>query len=338
MKRLFTIFTLSTLLLISFGGCSKKDSEEPDNTPTPVAGSESNSSGDVSQGDANQSEEAIFFGGSFAGDNTYMTFGIADGSWAVTAYYFSKGSSPAVYWNGPITFKGDADFVYDDGKNELTITFANDSVTIKVNKGTDYSVFAGTFKRSESSSSDSTVLSPHNGSPLELLGRIALTHYMVIGDGALECSVSLTASDFNAEYMESFILAYADLFLVSEAAVLPEISERYLCYAFTEDALNELLFNASAGKFSVDKLNLSNGEIKTKDGLYYVPCRGSYAGGLVVESLTPALVSDALKIQGGVAKLGGISYDVEMTLSTKEDKENAVTGVTIDSISYKMVE
>ncbi len=338
MKRVSVLFVLCTLLLVSLCGCSKKTSDEPDKTPTPAAGSENSSSGDVSQENTDQSEGAIFFGGSFAGDNTYMTFGIADGSWTVTAYYFSKGSSPAVYWNGPITFKENADFVYDDGENELTITFANDSVTIKVNKGTDYSVFAGTFKRSESSSSDSTVLSPHSGSPLEVLGRIALTHYMVIGDGALECSVSLTASDFNAEYMESFILAYADLFLVSEAEPMPEVSDRYLCYAFTKEALNELLLNASAGKFSVDKLDLSSGEIKEEDDLYYVPCRGSYSGGLVVESLTPALVSDALKIQGGVAKLGGVSYDVEMTLSTKEDKNNTVTGVTIDSISYKMIQ
>lgn len=337
MKRFSVLFTLCTFLLVSLCGCSKK-TDEPDKTPTPaVSGSENNSSGDGSQDNTNQSEGAIFFGGSFAGDNTYLSFGILDGSWAVTGYYFSKGSSPAVHLNGPITFKENTDFVYDDGENKLTITFATDSVTIKVDKGTKYSVFAGTFKRSESSSSDSTVLSPHSGSPLELLGRIALAHYMVIGDGALECSVGVTSSDFNAEYMEQFILAYADLFLVSEAEPLPDVFDRYLGYTFTEEKLNELLLNATAGKFSVDKLNLSSSEIKEKDGLYYVPCRGSFSGGLIVESLTPALVSDALKIQGGVAKLGGISYDVEMTLSTKEDKKNTVTGVTIESISYKMV-
>lgn len=337
MKRFSVLFTLCTFLLVSLCGCSKK-TDEPDKTPTPtVSGSENNSSDDGSQDNTIQSEGAISFGGSFVRDNTYLSFGILDGSWAVTGFYSAKDSSTGTLLNGPITFKENADFVYDDGENKLTITFATDSVSIKVDKGTEYSVFAGTFKRSEISSSDSSILSPLSGSPLEHLGRIALAHYMVVGDEVNDCSIDFNASGFSTEYMEKFLLAYADLFLTFKAEPLPDLFDRYLAYSFTEEELNELLLSATAGKFSVDKLNLSSSEIKTKDGLYYVPCHGSYAGGLIVESLSPALVSDALKIQGGVAKLGGISYDVEMTLSTKEDKKNTVTGVTIESISYKMV-
>ncbi len=330
-KRFLTIATLSVLLLTSFAACSKKENNEQENESTPtiaISGDETPTTTPV--------PDVITIGGAFARENAYLSFGIVESSWTVSGYFFpeEEGAEPLVL-SGTAEFEGKAELSYTDDNNSLTFVFAADSVTATVNKGTDYAAFAGTYARIETDSSE-IILTPEKDSEAEILGRIALTHYMVNAENT-EGSVDITALKFDSKYMEAFLLAYADLFLVDKADFLPEVSDKYLCYTYTKDALDDLLLTVTAGAFDTAQLNITDSGIVSKDGNYYIPCQGKIAGGLTVSSENQNAASGSISLGGVVAKPDGTRYDLTLTLSTKENSAAGSIGVQITSVDCKFV-
>lgn len=326
-KRFLTIATLSAFLLTSLAACSK-GSETQDETPTPTFAVSDDESENVTP-----VPEVITIGGAFARDNAYLSFGIIESSWKVSGYYIpeEEGAEPLVL-SGLADFEGKAELSYTDDNNKLTFTFDTDSVTVTVNKGTDYAAFAGTYARTETENPDSVVLSPEQGSEAELLGRIALTLYMLDATGSTE-SIDVAALKFDSDYMEAFLLAYADLFLVDKAQPLPEVSDKYLCYTFTEEALDDLFRTVSAGSFTTEQFKITNSGIVSKDGIYYVPCLGKISGGLTVSSES---ADEGITLGGVVSKPDGTRYDLTMTLSIKENSAAGSLGAQLLSVNYKL--
>ena len=117
--------------------------------------------------------------------------------------------------------KEGAELIYSDDANELSFVFTNGSMTVKANKGSDYSAFEGFYERKEQAISTEEAIAPKDGSALELLGRTALTYYMLEADGLLDCMIQPSLIEYNNKFMVDFLLAYTDLFLVSKA----ELSE-----------------------------------------------------------------------------------------------------------------
>ncbi len=343
MKRFLTVTTLAALLLTSFAACSKKENTDTDITSTPTAAVSEDNTGDNTDKDTPSDvvtqppTETIMLGGYFTRKNSSLSFGISEGSWKVSGYLFSEtaGEAPLIL-SGPVALTEGTSFVYSDDSNELTFVFAADSLNVNVNKGTDYADFAGAYDRMDTTVPENEIITPENGSALELLGRIALTHYMINAEGAADCSIDVTALEFNSDYMENFLLAYTDLFLVDKADFLPEVSDKYLCYTFTKEGLDDLFSAVTAGAFTTAQFNITDSGIVSKDGNYYIPCQGVISGGLTSSSETQEPVSDALALGGVVGKSDGTRYDLIMTLSTKANSASGSAGVQITSVNYKL--
>lgn len=338
-KRILALVTVSVLLVTAFAACKKEDKKDiPEATPTMSITPDVSGNKAPSEIDSQKAPQTILFGGYFSRENATLTIGIVNDSWNVSGFLFSKeqNATPLVV-SGPLKFVEKTDFVYEDENNKLTFTFAVDSVKITVNKGTDYSAFAGSYKREEQEDSSDQVLSPENGSALELLGRIALTHYMINTDGASESSIDTTALSFDKEYMTDFLLAYTDLFLTPEAEVVSDISDKYLCYTFSKESLNDLFLTVSAGTFDISMFDVTDTDIISKEDNYYILCKGTYAGGLTIPFEDQDLISEALSFEGIVSKPDGTFYDIKMTLSTKANNTSGSIGTQITSAKYKQV-
>lgn len=331
-KRFLTIATVSVLLLTSFAACSKKENKEEENVPTLTSAASENNTPTTTP-----VPEVITMGGAFARENAYLSFGIVESSWKVSGYYFpeEEGAEPLVL-SGLADFEGKAELSYTDDNNSLTFIFDVDSVKVTVDKGTDYAVFAGTYDRIEDESSTTIILTPEQDSEAEILGRIALTHYMVNAENT-EGVVDIATLKFDSAYMEKFLLAYADLFLVDKADFLPEVSDKYLCYTYTKDALDDLLLTVTSGAFDTAQLNITDSGIVSKDGNYYIPCQGKIAGGLTVSSENQNAASGSISLGGVVAKPDGTRYDLTLTISTKENSSAGSVGIQITSVDYKFV-
>ena len=120
---------------------------------------------------------------------------------------------------------------------------------------------------------------------------------------------------------------------------MPEVSDKYLCYQFASKDLNNLLLAATAGKFGVADLSLTGSDIELKDGSYYVPCPGAYAGGVASHYTDedPTKLTDTLVLEASAVKIDGTRYDLEMTISSSANKALTATGVQINTVTYKIV-
>ena len=344
-KRILALATVSVLLVTAFAACKKEDKNDiPEATPT-TAVSEGNTDDSSDDKDLTVDKndtiiETIAFGGDFARDKGSLSFYIADGGWKVTGYHYGDDMAAGpIVLNGATTMGTDGPvFLYSDEENEVSFTFAAKSLTVAVTKGTAYKAFEGTFDRMEQTAPAPEILSPERGSSLELLGRIALTHYMTKAEGLPECMINLSETTLDNAYMTDFLVAYANLFLSTEVTIVPEISETSLVCGISKEALNDLLLTASAGSFDVSAFDGSAKNIVAKDDMYYIPCDGSFAGGLTVEKANPELVSDALVINGVVAKNDGTRYDITMTLATSADSAAGTAGVRVNTVTYKQAQ
>lgn len=336
MKRFFATTAIVTLMLASFAGCSKKEKENentPSATPTVSAGQNG------SEQNSETSTELIVLGGYFVNDHASVNIFPSEGAWKVSGILYpqTEGDSP-VFLSAPLTHEQDVKFVYSSDEDKLTFTFAKDSMTVSSDKGTTYAGFAGEYKRTQNTTepeSESVILA--NGSTLELLGRIAATHYMINSEGVETSTLNLATTSFDNDTMLKFVVAYADLFLAGEAQPVPEISTEYLLYAFSESALNDLLLTATAGTFNISKLSVADSDITLKDGTFYVPCRGDYAGGLATNQTEadPDEVKEHVALEAAIVKKDGTLYNIEMTLSTSENAKAGAAGVQIDSVTCK---
>ena len=339
-KRILALATVSVLLVTAFAACKKEDKKEsPETTPTVAVTDDKNSSSDDTKTPAQDTEtviETITLGGDFARDNGTLSFYIVEGNWLVTGYHYSEDTTAApVVLNGVTSFATDSPvFVYSDDENEVSFTFSDASVTVAVTKGTAYKVFEGTFPRIVPNAPEQN-LSPEKGSSLELLGRVALTHYMVKAEGLTDCMINVSEITFDNAYMTEFLAAYGNLFLSTEAALVPDVSETSLVCSISKDALKDLFLTASAGAFDGSSFDGSAKNIVAKNDMYYIPCDGSFAGGLTVETLDQELVSDALTIGGVVAKADGTRYDITMTLATAKDASAGTAGVRVNTVTCK---
>ena len=200
---------LAALLLSSLTACSKEgeNQKEPTITPTGSAGQNN------PDGDLDASFDYVILGGYFIRDDANFTIYISDNGWHVNGALFQKGSSSPLILTGPLTYTEGLDLTYSKDGEELTFTFAKNSMTIKVNKGTTYTAFEGSYTRAEQTPAESSSVSPKSGSLLELIGRIAATHYMAKAEGIPECTVDISTGSYDNAYMTKFVLTYADLFL-----------------------------------------------------------------------------------------------------------------------------
>lgn len=340
MKRFFTMMTLSAFLLLSFAACSKEKEKENNPTVSPAI-----TQPDTSSENSNLSAEEsgyIALGGYFTKDNTNLVIYISDSGWYVNGVVYTTDTSPLIL-SGPLTYREPLDLVYSADNQELVFTFAENSVSVVADKGTAYQAFAGTYQRQTSTVADSESVIPAAGSVLETLGRIAATYYITITDGALDHTsdtASITfdtaSAAFDNAFMTGFILNYTDLFLSSSVDAYPEIATEYLFSTFEADALDALLQNASAGSFTIQDLDLSESGIVLKDGVYYVPCRGLYAGG-ISSSYTdsnPGDIPETLILEGTIADRNGRHSVFEMTLKTSANTAAGATGIQLDSVTY----
>lgn len=337
MKRFLALVAISTLLFTA-GACSKdKAGDDTQATPS-VTG---NAGGTLSPEDLEGSDVGfIALGGYFTGENTNLSVFISDSSLYVNAIHFSDNGAAPLILTGPLTYtEGTTDLVYEEGNDKLTFTFATDSVTVTVNKGSTYADFAGKFARTTDTVAETGSVVPKSGSALESVGRIALTLYLANAEGSASYSYDAAAAASDNAAMLKFISLYADLFLTGAAEPVPEVSDKYLCYGFAADDLNNLLLAATAGKFSVKELSVADSDIVLKDDTYYVPCPGTYAGGIASNYTedNPEVIAENLLLEGSVVKTDGTRYDLEMILSTSSNKAAGTAGVQIDSATYKIV-
>ena len=329
MKRILALMAIFTLLIATTAGCSKKKNPDADSTPTGSVSDNANGTPSATK----DPTTSIVFGGSYARNDIQLTFGIANGAWTVFGFLPDKEES--LILSGTITPKDLPAFSFTEGDNILTFTFGQDSVKVDVNMGTKYSAFAGTYKRIADSTQGDTSVVPEKNSTLEQLGRIALAFYIVAAKGTPEANVDISATSFNTEYMQNYVLAYTDLFLTDDADFLPEIFEETLCYAYTKDEMDALLRNASFGKFTLKDFKPDDNAIRQQDGKYYVPCNGTYAGGLTVADKNVTAVAGTLTVSGKVAETSGSLYNVEMTLTTVESTDKNTADILIQSIMFK---
>ncbi len=336
MKRILALMAIFTLLITTAVACSKDKTKTDSNTTPTGQISDTTQDSESSTDDTPIKMESIMFGGDFARDNAHLSFGIADGAWTVSGYYLTDANASPLLLSGTITSDELPVFTFSEADDELSFTFTTDSVVVKVNKGTKYTDFAGSYKRTSATAGSTEIVSPEHGSSLEFLGRVALAHYVVGAEDSLEIGIDLSASSFDTAYMEKVVLAYTDMFLIFQAEAHPDIFDKYLCYAFTKEDFNRLLQEASFAKFTVDNFDLSKSVFKYQDGKYYVPCYGSNAGGLTLPNAKQELVSDALLINGVVSKANGTRLNVEMTLTTKSS-EKGILDVLLESVNYKYI-
>lgn len=335
-RRTLAATTIAALLLSSLAGCSKKKDPDQETPATPTGAISQNNPG----GDSDTSFDYIILGGYFLREDANLTIYVSDNGWYVNGVLFPKDSTSPLILTGPLTYQAELDLVYSQGGDELTFTFAKNSMTIKVNKGSAYTAFEGSYQRTEQTAAESSSVSPAKGSALALIGGIAAAHYMAKAEGIPACTIDLYGASFDNAYMAKFLLAYADLFLASDAVPVPEISTSYLFYTFTEADLNNLLLAATAGTFGIGSFDPSGSDIVLKDGSYYIPCRGSYAGGLATSytNADPDVISEHLLLEAAISKIDGTRYDIEMTLSTSESTEAGAAGVRLNSVTYKLAE
>lgn len=338
MKRLFALLAIFTLLLTTAVACSKKDPEAPNTTPSANEKEETITLEELNS--FKNDPDYIALGGFFFRDDTNLSFFISGSRLYVNGIMFPDDTKTPLVLTGPLTFTEETAFVYEQGDDKLTFTFAPEHVDIKVDKGSTYTPFAGKFDRTSREVYDTGSIVPKSGSALEYVGRIALAHYMVSAEGTPTYSFNATTASFNNATMLKFISLYADLFLANEAEPMPEVSDKYLCYKFASEDLNKLLLAATAGKFGVTDLSVANSDIVLKDNVYCVPCPGTYAGG-VASNYTdedPKEINENLLLEAGVVKMDGTRYDLEMIISTSANEALTATGVQIDTVTYKIVE
>ncbi|MBQ8549331.1 MAG: hypothetical protein IJ427_12600 [Lachnospiraceae bacterium] len=335
-KRFLTVATIATLLLTSFAACSQKKNNDTDTTPTPTGTVDIPLEGFLST-TTTPSPDSIILGGYFDRENINISIYYTD-TWYINGIYYKDSTSASRYLNGTLSHKDGAELIFTDDSNELSFVFTHDSMTIKANKGTDYSVFEGFYQRKEQAISTEEAIVPTDGSALELIGRTALTYYMLAADGLLDCMIQLDEMEYNNEFATNFLLTYTDLFLVSKAEFSESISDRYLCYAFSEEELSKLLSAASNDRLNLKNLDFGDSTIIYKDNTYYVPCRGNYAGGISSRftSGDPESIPALLILDGAVTKQDGTMYRMEMTLTTSSENAAEATGVAIQSIRYKV--
>lgn len=339
MKRLFALLTIFTLLFTTAVACKKDNPDNPDATPSVSEDDENTITLDELNSFKND-PGYIALGGFFSRDDTNLSFFISGSRLYVNGIMFPDGASSPLVLTGPLTFTEETSFVYEQGDDKITFTFAPEHVDIKIDKGTTYTPFAGKFDRTSREVAETGSIVPKSGSALEYVGRIALAHYMTIAEGTPSYSFSTATASFDNATMVKFISLYADLFLTVSAEPMPEVSDKYLCYKFSSEELNNLLLAATAGKFGVANLSVDGSDIVLKDGAYCVPCRGVYAGG-VASNFTdedPETINENLVLEAGVVKMDGTRYDLEMTISSSANEAFTVTGVQIDSVTYKTVE
>jgi len=327
MKRILSLLLISTLALTSFAACSKKKTGDKSSDST---GNPTTTKAPVSQ----EQSSYIALGGYYRNDNVSMNIYLTTEGWKISGVSSKGAGSPLVILSGSLTHKEGTELVYTNGGDEVSFVFAEKSMTVKVNKGTTYSDFAGTYARQTETTAEKESISPKSGSTLELLGQVALTHYVTKCDGVEAATVTISEINLDSASMVKFLVAYADLFLVNDADLYPEISDKHLSVALTKDQVAAILSTATDGAFSVDKLDVSGSDIVVKDGTYYLPCFGQYAGGIATRytEADPAEIPAQLVLDAGVNKIDGTNYYMDMTLSTVT-KDGIVH---INSVSYKI--
>lgn len=335
-RRTLAATTIAALLLSSLAGCSKEKEPDQENPLTPTGSISQNNPGDNSD----TSFDYIILGGYFLREDANFTIYISDNGWHVNGVLFPKNSTSPLILTGPLTYQEELDLIYSENGDELTFTFAKNSMTVKVNKGSTYTAFEGSYQRTEQTAAENSSVSPAKGSTLALIGGIAAAHYMAKAEGIPACTIDLYGASFDNAYMAKFLIAYADLFLASDAVPVPEISTDYLFYTIKKADLNNLLLAATAGTFGIDSFDPSGSDIVLKDGSYYIPCRGSYGGGLATSytNANPDVIPERLLLEAVVSKIDGTRYDIEMTLSTSESTEAGAAGIRLDSVTYKVLE
>lgn len=329
MKRFVALLLIATMAMTSFAACSKKKSGDKSTNTTgrPVATGKP-SSGDLSS--------YISLGGYFRNDNVSMNIYLTTEGWKISGVSSKGAGTPLVILSGDLTHKEGTELVYTKDSDEVSFVFDEKSMTVKVNKGTTYSDFAGTYKRLAEETAEKESVSPKSGSTLELLGRVALTHYVTKCDGYPKATVTISEINLDSASMVKFLVAYADLFLVNDADVYPEVSDKHLTVTLTKDQVASILSVATDGAFSVEKLDVSGSDIVIKDDTYYIPCFGKYAGGIATRytEADPAEIPAQLILDAGVNKIDGTNYYMDMTLSTVT-KDGTVH---LGSVSYKVKE
>lgn len=332
MKRFLATTAIVTLMLTAFAGCSKdKDKENENLTPT------------VSTDQNGESEPShIALGGYFTKENTSLVISYTTEGWKANGIRFSdeEGTEASVF-SGSLTHSEGPNLVYEENGEKLTFTFSVDSMKVTADQGDTYAAFAGEYQRMDDNIVSETVsVVPASGSTLELLGRIAVAYYMMAEETTTDFTLELSSVAFDNNYMLSFLTSYAELFLIEKADAFPEISTEYLLCALTEEELNNILLTATAGDFDAADLSTEGSDIVLKDGVYYLPCHGEYAGGLASRytDADPEELSDRLVLEAAIVKKDGTRSDITMTLSTSENTNAGTAGIQIDSVTYASAE
>lgn len=344
MKRFLVTTAIATLMLTTCAGCSKEKTPEQstETTPTPSV------TVDVEQEeidldavlDQNGNEEAkiISLGGSFSNDNASLTVYLTDTGWNVSGIRFpEEAGDSSLLLSGPLTYQEPVDLVYDNNGDKLTFTFDSDSMTIAVNEGTTYASFAGEYERMANTTvPESETVVPKNGSVLESLGRTAAAYYMTTMGDSASFTLDPSTITFDNAFALRYVGAYTNLFLASHANLYTEIAGDRLYYAFAEADLNNVLLVASAGKFGVANLSVDGSDIVLKDGVYYVPCLGEYAGGIAVDSddADKEDLGDTVFVEAVIVKTDSSRSDIDMTLSVSANAAAGSAGLQIDSVLY----
>lgn len=338
MKRFFATLTVTTLLLFSLAGCSKKTpGNSQDTTPTAAVTQEADPTPTTAPSEEFEtSTEFISFGGYFTKEDASVSIYLDLGEWKFDAAYYSAESNSSAVLSGVLDYEGLTDFKYSDEENELSFVYGKDCITIQTLKGTAYTGLNGTYTLVPVSAPEESV-SPEKATAKELLGRIALTYYASLTDREEDCTIEFADAFYDNQFMNNFVTAYTDFFLLSQAELYPDLKERTPYYVFSKDALNDLLLTASAGTFGIDKFSPTEDGIVYKDDMYYVPCTAQLYGEISVA--TPeegtTLADNQILYEGYFSISHDLYYDLEITLTTSENKAAGAAGVQIDTAVFK---
>ncbi len=336
MKRLFATLTVTTLLLFSLAGCSKKAPENnPDTTPTPSpAVTETAQLTPSAEENNTDIQEFVSFGGNFINENASLSAYIGASGWELVGVCTSDEQSTVVL-TGLLTYTEDSSFVYSDNDNEVILTYHASSLDVKVTKGTAYKGFEGTYARIEETTTDTS--SPEDVTSQELLGRVALTHFTLTPGTTEEYSLDLSNIDFDNAYLNSFVLAYTDMYLLRGANIYTELSETTPYYALSKDSLNDLLLTATSGKVDLNNFTVTNSKIICKEDAYYIPCDGYTYGevSFYPQQPTESTSSNTLYLDAYLVVAKEKYYNLNMTLVTSENASAGSTGMQIDTASFE---
>lgn len=339
MKRFFATLTVTSLLLLSFAGCSKNTPDTPD-TPTPTV-PVSQENVDVTPTDIPKEDTenviagSISFGGDFTGNESNISVYLAPTGWEVLGVYFSASDGKPVMLSGPLTYKDGVTFTYADADNELSFIYSEKTLEIKNVKGSTYSCFNGVYSRDSVPLTDTT--SPEDVSAKEYLGRIALSHHALAFDGeTIEYTLDFSESVYDDEYMTRFVLIYTDMFLLRGADIYEDISAEVPYYPMDRETLNILLAAGSAGKKNLDNMTLTNDSIVCKDNVYYIPCFGNAYGEITDYNANASYdtLAGEFELNAYFAMRNEPSYEYTITLHTSANDMTS-TGVQIDSVIFK---